>query len=113
MNPEHDDKNLNAVLNSWRAPPLSPWFTERVRARMADHAAALRREAWPWPPMRVAAASVMAAALGCMLAFVAPVAEETLGQQTAIEQAGDQAARDEQTLSDRMDDNDDMIALLW
>lgn len=111
MNPEHDDKNLNAAMNSWRAPPLSPWFTERMRARLADQAATLRREAWPWPPVRVAAASVMAAALGCMLAFVVPVTDETLAGQTVFEQAGDQTG--EQVLSDRMDDSDDMIALLW
>ena len=114
MNTEHNDNthndesgsdaSLNAAMNSWRTPPLSPWFTERAVRRVAEHAATLRRQAWPWPPIRLAAATASAAALGCMLSFVMPIADQTLrGESAAAPVVSQQVA----------EEGDDMIAQLW
>ncbi len=106
-NNSHDnDAPLNAAMNSWQAPPLSPWFMERAVRRVADHAAALRRDAWPWPPVRLAAATAMAAALGCVLSFVMPVADPT-----ALSDAVQPGATQQVTAS--ADESDDMISQLW
>lgn len=124
MNREHKheeaagDAGLNAAMNSWRAPPLSPWFAERAVRHLADHAAALRRDVWPWPPLRLATATVTAAALGCMLSFVVPLADQNVLGEAAQSQTQAQSASSDGTLSDRslsdhLDDGDDIIALLW
>ena len=116
MNIEHNDNTpdsdapLNAAMNSWRTPPLSPWFAERALRRMADHAATLRREAWPWPPVRLAAATAVAAALGCVLSFVLPMADQTMLGETAMNES---SAVSQQVVATNADEGDDMIAQLW
>jgi hypothetical protein len=105
-----NDASLNAAMNSWQAPPLSPWFMERAVRRVAGHAAALRRDAWPWPPVRLAAATAMAAALGCVLSFVMPVADPT-----ALSEVVQPAATQQVTASATItaEESDDMTSQLW
>lgn len=84
-----DDAPLNAMMNMWRAPPVSSAFVAAVTRKLAEQTAGARwAPAWPLSPARLIAATALASALGCALGFILPLTE------TAV-------------------DSVDMIALLW
>ncbi len=107
------DAVLNTRLDAWRATALSRTIKARVTRELVRQTA--RRAplgagagVWPWPPLRLAGASLAAAALGCALSFAVPLtaaSADDIAVSLAVAGIDDLTADNANSV--------DMLALLW
>lgn len=111
-NPDPEsDAALNAALKAWAVPPLSAAVKFRVTQALAQQTARPANSPpllWPWSPLRLAGASLAAAALGCVLSFTVPMADGA-----ADDIASFAAAYTFDPAAAASEDSDDLIAELW
>ena len=82
---DHDDAQLNALMENWQAPALPPGFTTRVTARLTEQRKQ-RAPMFPWSPMKLVAATAMAAVVGMLLGVTMPTTEAPADTTEIIEQ---------------------------
>lgn len=108
MNHEEQDRHLNKLLDTWKAPPLPLGFSMRVSQELMRQT--VRERVWPMQPLRFAVAASIAVILGVGLGFTTP-------QPSPINTAAESSSIDSVLETDSIDvasvDGDDVISALW
>ena len=71
---DQDDTRLNALMARWQAPAVPPGLNTRVTARLLEQQKKPAR-LLPWSPMKLMAATAMAAVVGMLLGVTIPSSE--------------------------------------
>lgn len=108
MTPEDQDRRLNTLLDTWKAPPLPHGFSARVSQELMRQT--VRERIWPLQPLRFAVAASAAVIMGIGLGFAVP-------QSSPVSALAEVSVIDTVLETDSIDvasiDGDDVISALW
>lgn len=82
---QEQDNHLNTVMESWQVPPPSPNLAARIAAQIIAAQIQPRAALFPWSPVKLAAATLGAMAVGIVLGLAVPSSDAAADTTDVIE----------------------------